>query len=188
MKVEFERDMETIYEVTSQRFKAISVFQKLYRLGFIAGPLLGILLWRLGVIRLEINNNRFTIIEITSTVVLCSVIWTLVYPVLSRNFKKVWIKNLYKEIADRNLDGGLGCIELNEDGVVCKGPHTEQFYGWKVIKKIYETNDFIYLEPISGSFRWIPKNSFQNNEEAIAFLQYANMNFEKNNNILSQLS
>ena len=77
MKVEFEHNLETLYEVTNQRLKTktFSLFRKLHRLGFFIGPLLGILLWKLGVVKIEINNNRLVVLELCGMIIIVSLLW-----------------------------------------------------------------------------------------------------------------
>jgi hypothetical protein len=180
MKLEFESNLKTVYEATSQRFKTVSTFRRLYKLGFLVGPLLGVLFWKLGVVRIEINNSRLIIVELCEAIIIGSVVWFVLWFLLCCNFKRIWIKALYSEIAERDMANENRLIELNKDGVVWKSPHMNQFLNWKVFTKIHETKDFIYLEHIHGSLLWVPKASFQNNEQAIAFLKLAKSLFEQN--------
>ena len=173
MKVEFEHNLETLYEVTRQRLATFSTSKWIYRLGFLLGPLFGFLLSKIGVAKVEINDTRCTVFEVYITIVACSLIWFFIWPVFCRLFRQVWIKALYTDIAERGLASGKGYIELKEEGVLWKGVYIDQFLKWEVFEEIYETSDYLYLEHLYSTFLWVPKLAFRDKTEMATFLKFA---------------
>lgn len=108
------------------------------------------------------NSNYYSIAVFMGI----SIVWLLLYPKIFEKRVLTTIKKILEE-GDNSSILGVHNLVFNEDSLIVNEPNSEQIIKWSAIKRVEETEDyiFVYLNSISACI--IPKFKIEDNKNQV---------------------
>lgn len=168
MQIEFELDMNDWMELQKCHHQNSKQFQRTKLIVTLIMPIVCSVFLTIDAINGKLGWLNIVVFGILS------LLWVVFYP---KRFVNRTIEKTKKTLDEGDNSGLLGKhkIILNDEGLHCTLPLSEQKIQWAGIKKVIETNDYLFLYVTSVSAIIIPKKKIEKDVVELSKMLKANV-------------
>jgi MFS family permease len=188
MILEFDISEEELVSAVHRRARKAFKASALYRVGFVVGPLIGVLLsfyppmiccLAPSVETLPNDNSNHAMGHAIFSILfwiwrfifygsICTLLWSLYWKrerSLAPPAGRWWLPRSVKEIIASRSFEGKRIVEINDDGFSHTTSNGQHRLPWRAIRNIESDESFIYVLPYSAPWYFIPKRTFSDQKQ-----------------------